>query len=780
MPSLQILSRKGWRRTGCINIALSLGCGFLLLSCLIYFRIKSGSPFRRATIIYEGKCDDTSRLNTILHLLINLFSTGILASSHYFMQVVSSPSRKEIDRAHTFYRSLDIAIPSVKNLGSVSYFKRFSWLVLLFSSFPIHLFFNSVIFATSFQGSDWQITIATEAFTQGADFYNPGASLAPAGSPYPAFQYDAKYKRYRDPVIHNSSNRQRISNAAENGSGWDILDAQSCRAEYLSCNSRSQYRDVVIVIETSTNDATGWKRNDVFNLSHNLSQLWDAYVPPDKINSLWYSASCHITRRLKYDYMQRECYHDCRAPLSELPSPDWELTFHNMLSLETIEAYQKDYEYDYYQFSNLTVKYCLAEPHPQAICKIELSNLLLLIVIICTFIKSFQCTIIIWKLRHPSLVTLGDALESFITRPDHQTRNLTSLDITDSWRLETRRRRYWYPNNTSNLVAEVKARRWRYSNRRVKSLISRTEWAKPYGFISFSFIALMVALIASLQSNDFQLLGLDSFGHSNENRVTKLGAGGYNEYLTPLLLSNVPQLLLSFCYFSYNALFTRLQVEKEWNSYSLVPQPLRVSYPKGEQVSSFRLQLPYRYGIPLLFASALGHWFLSNAVFIFIIEGDYWMPYDSTDRTYFDRSYFDISENSIVSLGYSPIAVLFLFIFTFVLIPLPFFFSLRKLKGKMIAGGSNSLVLSAACHCYIPPPSESQAQPSPPSNDETDNSEYRERKLREMSVSKLRWGVTPLPSHLAEEVNDGEIVMHLGFSDELDNVTTPTEGKCYL
>lgn len=553
MPSLQILSRKGWRRTGCINIALSLGCGFLLLSCLIYFRIKSGSPFRRATIIYEGKCDDTSRLNTILHLLINLFSTGILASSHYFMQVVSSPSRKEIDRAHTFYRSLDIAIPSVKNLGSVSYFKRFSWLVLLFSSFPIHLFFNSVIFATSFQGSDWQITIATEAFTQGADFYNPGASLAPAGSPYPAFQYDAKYKRYRDPVIHNSSNRynypyvysygsavaleqyrnktsdvrQRISNAAENGSGWDILDAQSCRAEYLSCNSRSQYRDVVIVIETSTNDATGWKRNDVFNLSHNLSQLWDAYVPPDKINSLWYSASCHITRRLKYDYMQRECYHDCRAvlgdeeirqvpvwspsyetlrePLSELPSPDWELTFHNMLSLETIEAYQKDYEYDYYQFSNLTVKYCLAEPHPQAICKIELSNLLLLIVIICTFIKSFQCTIIIWKLRHPSLVTLGDALESFITRPDHQTRNLTSLDITDSWRLETRRRRYWYPNNTSNLVAEVKARRWRYSNRRVKSLISRTEWAKPYGFISFSFIALMVALIASLQSNDFQL-----------------------------------------------------------------------------------------------------------------------------------------------------------------------------------------------------------------------------------------------------------------------------------
>lgn len=191
------------------------------------------------------------------------------------------------------------------------------------------------------------------------------------------------------------------------------------------------------------------------------------------------------------------------------------------------------------------------------------------------------------------------------------------------------------------------------------------------------------------------------------------------------------------------------------------------------------------------------------------------MPYDSTDRTYFDRSYFDISENSIVSLGYSPIAVLFLFIFTFVLIPLPFFFSLRKLKGKMIAGGSNSLVLSAACHCYIPPPSESQAQPSPPSNDEStsqltsklylaastnmildvedvhnsgddyaisiaDNSEYRERKLREMSVSKLRWGVTPLPSHLAEEVNDGEIVMHLGFSDELDNVTTPTEGKCYL
>lgn len=92
-------------------------------------------------------------------------------------------------------------------------------------------------------------------------------------------------------------------------------------------------------------------------------------------------------------------------------------------------------------------------------------------------------------------------------------------------------------------------------------------------------------------------------------------------YVGTLLVANTPQLILSFCYFSLNSFFTRVQVEEEWNSYSLSYKPLRVSDPKGEQVSNYRLQLPYIYSIPLIGISIILHWILSNAIFLSIIEG---------------------------------------------------------------------------------------------------------------------------------------------------------------
>lgn len=109
------------------------------------------------------------------------------------------------------------------------------------------------------------------------------------------------------------------------------------------------------------------------------------------------------------------------------------------------------------------------------------------------------------------------------------------------------------------------------------------------------------------------------FGHV-DNLTTEIGGSDLG-YIGALLFANTPQLLLSFCYFSYNALITRFSVEKEWNSFSLSYRPLRVSYPTGQQVSSYRLQLPYQHSIPLIGISIVSHWLLSNAIYLFVIEG---------------------------------------------------------------------------------------------------------------------------------------------------------------
>jgi hypothetical protein len=89
------------------------------------------------------------------------------------------------------------------------------------------------------------------------------------------------------------------------------------------------------------------------------------------------------------------------------------------------------------------------------------------------------------------------------------------------------------------------------------------------------------------------------------------------------ILANLPQLILSTCYLAYNGLLTRIFSEFEWASYSQAYTSLRVTQRKGEQLSTYRLQLPLRWSIPLLVISTLLHWLFSNCLYIIIYESEW-------------------------------------------------------------------------------------------------------------------------------------------------------------
>jgi hypothetical protein len=78
------------------------------------------------------------RLDLWLHLLINLLSTGLLMASNYCMQLQAAPTRADIDRAHARGQWLDIGVPSLRNFGKIGRWRKFTWLLLAFSSLPIH------------------------------------------------------------------------------------------------------------------------------------------------------------------------------------------------------------------------------------------------------------------------------------------------------------------------------------------------------------------------------------------------------------------------------------------------------------------------------------------------------------------------------------------------------------------------------------------------------------------------------------------------------------------
>lgn len=96
----------------------------------------------------RGNCESFSEANLLSHLAINIFSTLLLASSNYCMQIAIAPTRQDLDEVHSKNRWLDIGVSSLRNLRWVSAWRKILWTLLCISSLPLHLFYNSSIFAS--------------------------------------------------------------------------------------------------------------------------------------------------------------------------------------------------------------------------------------------------------------------------------------------------------------------------------------------------------------------------------------------------------------------------------------------------------------------------------------------------------------------------------------------------------------------------------------------------------------------------------------------------------
>lgn len=155
------------------------------------------------------------------------------------------------------------------------------------------------------------------------------------------------------------------------------------------------------------------------------------------------------------------------------------------------------------------------------------------------------------------------------------------------------------------------------------------------------------------------------------------------------VVSNSPQLLLSVVYVSYNLLITSMMMTKEYNDFATVRKPLRVSEPKGQQRSSYYLQLPYRYAVPLIICSGALHWLISQSLF-------------PVNIIYYDNAGSLQLNDAISACGWSPIAVCFTLGLGGAMILILFALGCRKLNKGMPVMRSNSLDIGAACHPPLP------------------------------------------------------------------------------
>ena len=115
--------------------------------------------------LYKGECSTTSAANFGVHLVINIFASALFAASTYVMQRLGAPTRRDLDAAHSEGDSLMIGSLAVTNFAILSRKRLIAFLLLWCSSLPLHLMYNGLIeqTTTNAEWSDYVLMIQESA-----------------------------------------------------------------------------------------------------------------------------------------------------------------------------------------------------------------------------------------------------------------------------------------------------------------------------------------------------------------------------------------------------------------------------------------------------------------------------------------------------------------------------------------------------------------------------------------------------------------------------------------
>jgi len=313
-----------------------------------------------------------------------------------------------------------------------------------------------------------------------------------------------------------------------------------------------------------------------------------------------------------------------------------------------------------------------------------------------------------------------------------------------------------------------------------------------------------------------------------------VGAGNYSgRFLDLVLLANIPQFAISLWYLQFNSLLTRLHIASEWSSMAAKYSGLRVTEPRGEQTSTYRLQLPYKWSIPSITASIILHWLVANSLYVYVADGGKFhgisticsclslilniLGFYSTPMSKNRDMSIGISEAGFIGLGYSPKGIVASLVLFFVIGGAPWFF--KSVPENALVVGTNSLAISAACHVAprgidaLERKGDGQEESSTPRTlfDEIGRSLLAERRedrpassrssvsgdmlaekgartgseaLRRLTERKLMWGVVEMPREFYGELADGwnkpYKLGHLSFGCEEEGVQEAQQYHWYL
>ncbi|KAG7109420.1 hypothetical protein HYQ45_017903 [Verticillium longisporum] len=480
-------SLDGWRGGIAVHVAIA---GVILLTTIIFFVIAMAMEHGGKSRIFEGSCDAAQHLNFGLHVAINFFIVALLFGANYTFQVLSSPTRVEVELAHAGQKWLDIGIPSLRNFKFISKRRAALAAILLAAAISTQVIYNAVIFTTKFVPAH-NILIVTESFSNGATFRDAADSNA-AGLQWVEIQ-----------ALQELASNGRLTR----------LNVADCLEQF----SGPYQTDFSAMLLVADNDS--------------------------QKSSLLQTASPS-------------------SPLTDL------VNARNLASVT---------------FGADKITSCLARPVDvtATVCAIDTNDAVLGAIILLVFVIIAASVAILAIQFFSPLVTLGDALGSFLTLEDKTVRGaclLTKADVQQGrWASIIHQAQYYIPTNHI-WARSVSLRRW---------AIWAVIWAALVAFVS-------ALLGIALQSGDGFANPIS--GLFSDAKTSHFLVNPNTGHAALAILSSLPQLLLACTYLSTNALLSMYYLSNELSLYAVpgASLPLRVSsrHPVGAQTSSLYLSLP--------------------------------------------------------------------------------------------------------------------------------------------------------------------------------------------
>lgn len=360
------------------------------------------------------------------------------------------------------------------------------------------------------------------------------------------------------------------------------------------------------------------------------------------------------------------------------------------------------------------IDYCMSEVVDQH-CRLQYSVPLMLVVVMIGLLKTGTMLYITFMVPDEPMLTIGDAVSSFLTFPDPRTKGMCLLD---------KRLKHFEPGVS-------------YAQRTESGEYSSMGWTAPPKYFHFRrrrhftaasgrrWIAFLITFVILVGTSIFLLLyGVYWYKSNDKSSIYTQGLGtvdprGFISWSLPtsgaaglvsnVVVANIPQLLLSFLYLNYNGLMTVMSLAQEWSRYGIRRNGLRVSRtPKGAQRTTYFLQLPYRFSIPIIIVTGTLHWLISQSIFLVSVEAI--MLIQSPAAVLGDSNIWDtVNPESLMTCGYSPPAILASIIVASLLLIWIVGMGFIKLPSSMPVAASCSAAIAAACHAPVDGIEESTA-----------------------------------------------------------------------